>query len=89
MNLHQFLSPPGPIESHQDPKLTPRDFWEREPRICDLMDIMTELEQDALAVMLQDMVEAYQFGRDYATPARELADWLLRLEQSKRKTASR
>ena len=52
--------------------------------ICDLMDVMTELEQDCLAVMLQDMVEAYQYGKGYATPARELADWLMRLEQQKR-----
>lgn len=88
MSVHQFPRQPG-LESYQSPKLTPRDFWEREPRICDLLDVMDEFEMDALAVMLQDVTEAYRFGRDYKTPARELADWLMRLEQSKRKTASR
>lgn len=88
MSIHQFPTRPG-LESYQSPKLTPRDFWEREPRIPDLLEIMDEYEMDALAVMLQDVTEAYRFGRDYQTPARDLADWLMRLEQDKRKTASR
>ena len=83
MSIHLFPKQPG-LGSHQDAKLTPHDFWEREPRICDLLDVMDELEQDCLAVMLQDLTEAYQFGRDCKTPARDLADWLMRLEQSKR-----
>lgn len=88
MSIHIFPRQPG-ISSYQDPALTPRDFWEREPHIYDLLDAMTELEQDALAVMLEDLTNAYRFGRDYQTPARDLADWLMRLEQDKRKTASR